>query len=349
MSRSRALAAVAVALALPGPAGATAVPLRPRPSVPVVARADVLPMLARLGPAEAEGPRSRGEGPLTDDERARRDAAIEALVAAEAQATETPETAEGPLHDALRGFSDVAPLVADDPRAQEARAYAQLALARTRLVLGRPQDAAATLDDALREAGKRPLPIEQFGPALAALHAERVAALGALPPATLTVRCSVPCRVLVDEHPLEGELLPGTHRAWVEALAPGLPVLRRALELQPGEAVELAYEVQAPAPTSGPAPVVDEPTTARRRILPRWASALGLGVGVGLVGAGGGLVGVDHRCPDLSDPRTTPCLRILDTDTGGFVLLGVGGAMAITAAVILAVDEVRARRGRRGR
>jgi hypothetical protein len=60
-------------------------------------------------------------------------------------------------------------------------------------------------------------------------------------------------------------------------------------------------------------------------------------------------VAVDHRCPDLSDPRTTPCLRILDTDAGGFVLLAVGGALAITSAVILAIDEVRARRGRRGR
>lgn len=343
------VAAIVVALALLGPVGAGAVPLRPRAPAPVVGRADALPRLARLGPgAEAPAVSSRGDGPFTTDERARRDAAIEALIAAEAQATESPETAEGPLQDALRGFGDVAPLVADDPRAQEARAFAQLALARTRLVLGRPQDAAAAIDDALRAAGTRPLPVDQFGPALAALHAERVAALSAMPPATLAVRCSVPCRVLVDEHALADELLPGAHRAWVEALDPGLPVLRRELELAPGEAVELAYEVQAPEPAPRPVPV-DEAPPARRRILPRWASALGLGVGAGTAVAGGVLVAVDHRCPDLSNPRTEPCLRILDTDTGGFVLLGVGGAVAITAAVILAIDEVRARRGRRGR
>jgi hypothetical protein len=343
------LATLALALALPGSAGAHAVPTNPPAPAPVVALDAGLPALARLGSTPADGLRSRGAGPLTPDEEARRDAAIEALVAAEAQATESPETAEGPLQDALRGFSDVAPLVADDPRAQQARAFAQLALARTRLVLGRPRDAAAALDDALREAGHRPLPVDQFGPALAALHAERAAALAALPPASLTVRCTVPCRVLVDEHPVAGELLPGTHRVWVEAVEAGQPVLRRALALAPGQAETLDYAVEPAAPTPAPTPVVDEPRPARRRILPRWASALGLGAGASVAIAGGALVGVDHRCPDLSNPREVGCLRILDTDTGGLVLLGVGGAMAITAAVILTIDEVRARRARRGR
>jgi hypothetical protein len=76
---------------------------------------------------------------------------------------------------------------------------------------------------------------------------------------------------------------------------------------------------------------------------------LGLAAGTGAAAAGGVLVGVDHRCPDLSDPRQAPCLRILDTDASGFALVGVGGAVAITAAVILAVDEIRARRARKSR
>ena len=328
-------AALAVAWTLGLPASAGAEPPPPR-----LAR-----MLAVVEPGPVE-PRSRGEGSLTADERARRDAAIEALVAAEAGATESPETAEGPLQDALRAFADVAPLVSDDARAQEARAYALLALARTRLVLGRPADARRALDEAIVTIRDRPLPIEQFGPAMKALFDERSAALAARPLASLAVRCSVPCRVLVDEQPFAQALPPGSHRVWVEALAPGRPVLRRELPLSSGEAVELTYEVEAPAPPARVEPPAPAPPA---RILPRWASVLGLAAGAGAVAAGGALVGVDHRCPDLADPREVPCLRILDTDAGGFALIGVGGAMAITAAVILAIDEVRARRARRRR
>lgn len=342
------LTALVLVLALPGMGGSGAVSLRPRAAASE--RGTVRPLLARVDasaePAAGEL-RSRGEAALTTEERARRDAAIEALVAAEAGATESPETAEGPLQDALAAFADVAPLVSDDPRAQEARAYAMLALARTRLVLARPGDAEAALDEAIATVRDRPLPIEQFGPAMMELLAQRTAVRAAMPLASLAVRCAVPCRVLVDEQPFSDSLAAGDHRVWIEALAPGQPVLRRALRLAPGESVELTYEVQAPEPE--PRPPVAPPPAPPRRILPRWASVLGLAAGTGAAAAGGALVGVDHRCPDLSDPRQVPCLRILNTDAGGFALLGVGGAVAITAAVILAIDEVRARRARKRR
>lgn len=324
-----------------------AVRLQPRTS------ADAGRRLAWLRAASAEpdtaSVRSRGDGPLTPEERARRDAAVQALVTAEAQATESPETAETPLQAALRGFAELAPLVSDDARAQDARAFALLALARTRLVLERPQDAAAALDEALVTMRGRPLPVEQFGPALAALHDERVRALATVPEAKLTVLCTVPCRVMVDELPFvegAGELPAGAHRVWVEARTPDLPVLRRALVLAPGEPVELAYEVRAPAPAP---PESVEPPEAPRRLLPRWASVLGLAAGASAVAAGSGLVVVDFRCPDLSDPRVVDCPRILDTETGGFVLIGLGSAAVIAGAVILALDEVRARRARRRR
>lgn len=346
------LTALVLGLALPGMSGSDAVALRPRAaasergtvSLPGVVR----PVLARVDvsaePAAGEL-RSRGEAALTAEERARRDAAIEALVAAEAGATESPETAEGPLQDALAAFAEVAPLVSDDARAQEARAYAMLALARTRLVLARPGDAEAALDEAIATVRDRPLPIEQFGPAMMELFAQRTAARAAMPLASLAVRCAVPCRVLVDEQPFSDSLAAGDHRVWIEALAPGQPVLRRELRLAPGESVELTYQIRAPEPE--PEPPVATPPAPPRRILPRWASVLGLAAGTGAVAAGGALVGVDHRCPDLSDPRQVPCLRILNTDAGGFALLGVGGAVAITAAVILAIDEARARRARK--
>lgn len=343
------LTALVLVLALPGMGGSGEVSLRPRAAASE--RGTVRPVLARVDvsaePAAGEL-RSRGEAALTSEERARRDAAIEALVAAEAGATESPETAEGPLQDALAAFADVAPLVSDDARAQEARAYAMLALARTRLVLARPGDAEAALDEAIATVRDRPLPIEQFGPAMLELFTQRTAVRAAMPLASLAVRCAVPCRVLVDEQPFSDSLAAGDHRVWVEALAPGQPVLRRTLRLAPGESVELTYEVPA-APEPEPRPPVASPPAPPRRILPRWASVLGLAAGTGAAAAGGALVGVDHRCPDLSDPRQVPCLRILNTDAGGFALLGVGGAVAITAAVILAIDEVRARRARKGR
>lgn len=340
-------AALALVLWLPVASSAVALPLHPRRAGPVLARLGAAP------PADASPERSRGDGPLTPQEKDRRDAVVEALLDAEAHANEHPETAVAVLQRALRGMHDVAPLVAEDDYAQTARTYAQLALARTHLVLEQPQPARDAIDEALRGARGRPLPAAMFGPALEALHDERRAALAEIPSASLVVRCRVPCRVLVDERPLdaEGPALPaGSHRVWVEAVTAGLPVLRRTLELGPGEAVELPYEVEAPGPeptTSAPEPArTDEPLASPRRILPRWASVLGLGVGVGMAGAGGALVAVDHRCPNLDDPRTTPCLRILNTDAAGFTLVGVGGAVAIAAAVILAIDEARAKRAR---
>lgn len=333
----RLAAALVVTLALPGVAGAGGLSLRPRT---VLARASTIAEPPRVEP------RSRGQGSLGADERARRDAAIDALVAAEAHATESPETAEGPLQDALDGFADVAPLVSDDARAQQARAFALLALARTRLVLERPGDAQAALDEAIATVRGRPLPVDQFGPALMALFDQRSQALAQLPPASLSVRCSVPCRVLVDEQPFTDVLPAGVHRVWVEALEPGRPVLRRSLRLSPGLAIEVIYDVEAPKP----APREPEPASAPpRRIQPRWVSVLGLAGGASLAAAGGVLVGVDRRCPDLSDPREVPCLRILNTDGPGYVLLAVGSAAAISAAVILAIDEVRARRARKRR
>ena len=344
------LAWVLVAAELSG-----SVPLRPRSreDAPAPQHASVVAArgagLAPAGPAPgepaAEAARSRGEGPLTAEEAARRDAAIEALVAAEALAIESPETAEGPLLDALQGFADVAPLVADDARAQEARTFALLALARTRLALGKQADAAAALDEALVIARGRALPVAQFGPGLRTFHDDRADLASSQPRASLAIRCSVPCLVLVDEQPFTDPLPPGSHRVWVEALAPGLPVLRRSTTLAPGRTVELEYVVQAPE--RAPSPVPDDEPTAPRRFQPRWASVLGLAVGPSAAVVGGVLVGVDHRCPDLSDPRRVPCPRILNTDTGGFTLIGIGSAIAITAAVILAIDEVRARRGRK--
>ncbi|MCX4245717.1 hypothetical protein [Paraliomyxa miuraensis] len=343
--------ALALAPALPS-ATAAALPLHPRRS-PAPAPAPAL-ALARLAepPAtsETEPVLSRGEGPMSSADRARRNTVVEDLLDAEALATESPQTAVPVLQAALRAMADVAPLVAHDDYAQQARVYAQLALARTHLVLDHHAEASESIDSALRIARGKPLPAAQFGPSLVALYDERVAAAAKVPPGVLEVRCTMPCRVLVDEQAFEGsaELPAGPHRVWIEAVAPGIPVMRREIVTKPGERMELSFEAEGrPEPEPEPDPYPPDGPLPAKRILPRWASAIGLGLGVAAVGTGGALVGVDHRCPDLRDPREVPCLWILNTDAGGFALIGIGSAVAITAAVILAVDEVRAKRAKR--
>lgn len=322
----------------------------PAPGLPLRMReAEALPvpaLAARL--ALAPAPISRGTGALDGDERRRRDDAVRALLEADALATESPETAEPALVAALRAFAELAPLV-DDPEAQQARLFALLSLARTYLVLDRREDASAVIDEALRVARGETLPVEQFGPDLVALRDE----LRDAGPRTgrLEVECSVPCRIWVDERAFDPEaprLREGTARVWVEASEPGRAVRRESVRIDAGATTTLRYEVEAPALEPGPAPGSrpSPPPRSSRRLLPRWVSRLGLGLGIGAAAGGGVLIAVDHRCPDLSDPRTTPCPRILDTDAGGWVLVGLGGAVAITSAVILALDERRARRSR---
>ncbi|MEM7155061.1 MAG: hypothetical protein AAF799_19590 [Myxococcota bacterium] len=335
---------LALAAALATPTGQP-LPLRPRATVtPAPAPARLAQSWAMNTLAEPSL-QSRGSGALSADEQARRDAVAQALLDAEAAATEHPETAEDALHDALDRFSEVAPLVGDDADAQKARTFALLALARTYLVLERPDDAAAVIDDALRAARGQAVPAKQFGPQLGALHDARMKALGGQAKATLVLDCTSPCRAWVDERPFDPEspeLLPGAHRVWVESTTAGQPVVREDLDLAAGQEATVRYEVELPPePGSATATRADEP----RRLLPRWASVLALSLGTGLAGAGGALVAIDHRCPStLADPRSTDCLNILNTDSGGFALIGFGSVTAITAAVILIVDEIRDRR-----
>lgn len=324
-----------------------AVPLSPRgPSQVAVA-------LGRsAGPSTARGgPRSRGTAALSAAEQRRRDRIVQALIDADAEATERPETAEPGLRRALSEFAAAAPLVANDEQAQTARIYALLALARTLLVSHQDTAAANTIDEALHVARDDALPVAQFGPALERLHDARVDALAGLQPGTLVIECTVPCKAWLNERPIE----PGTHalpvgpyRVWIEAEVPNLPVVRETARIRKGETVSVRYELDPSLVDASDRPPKHAVAERPDRTLPRWASIVGVSVGAGLVGTGAALVAVDRRCPDLADPRSTPCANILNTDGGGWATLGVGGAMLISAAVILAVDEIRLRRARKG-
>ncbi|MEM9455862.1 MAG: hypothetical protein AAGF11_16900 [Myxococcota bacterium] len=315
----------------------------------------VAPASPDRAPTPTAGPppmlRSRGDGPLDPTDKTRRNAVVEDLLAAEAAATEDPQTAEPALQRTLRAFAEIAPLVADDDYAQSARTYAQLALARTRLVTGDRPGAIEALDTALRTARGAAMPVTQFGPSLSALYDERLAALAQQEPATLEVHCRSACRILVDERPFEpGPLPAGRHRVWIEAKHPGLPVLRREIDPVPAEVVTLHYD-EAPAPEPAPAPTTTPPPPAPtpvRRVLPPWATGLGLGLGTLTAGGGGVLVGIDHRCTQsFRDPRRALCPEIYDTDAAGWTMVAVGSAIVVTSAVLLVVDEVRQRRAGR--
>lgn len=337
------------------------------PALPLSPRKAPAP-LARIEPGTiAAGSQSRGSGPPSIVEQRRRDRIVAHLVEVEAQASEQPKTAEPSLRKALAEFADAAPLM-DTDDAQEARLFALLSLSRTLMFSNQDTAAAVAMDEALTIAGADPLPVALFGPVLEKLHRQRVAHRAEQAPASLTITCNVPCRVYNHEV----EIGSGTHavpagvmRLWIEAQAANEPVVRETFELDPEQSKTIEYTVEPPAlvpdesevpdevvSPGDPIEPVDPPASEPappQRLLPRWASVVGLVAGVGIAGGGGALVAVDHRCPDLADPRRTPCPRILDTDGAGWTAVAVGGALAIASAVILVIDERRQRRARRRR
>jgi hypothetical protein len=238
--------------------------------------------------------------------------------------------------------------VATDPALQRARTYALLALTRALLQLERHAEARDVMDEAVRIARSDRLPVALYGPAVVELYEARRAAAENRPIGSLEVQCTVPCRVILDERlaglghgvSLTGVPL-GRHRVWVDAPNDGwAEPLHRTIDLGPGGPIRLAYEPVAQSEPS-PQPVPDGAPIRRRR-LPRWAGVLGVATGAVLMITGGVLLGVDGRCPDLSDPRREdPCPDVLDTNAGGIALLAIGGATLTGFSVAFAIGEIR--------
>ena len=243
--------------------------------------------------------------------------------------------------DAALTAVEQSPSLAGDPAVQAMLLEGRLSLSWLQLATGNEEGATLAMDEALRSARGRDIEAGKFGPAILELHDTRKAAMAEAGKGTIAVDCKVPCTVLIDEqesdNPEPGLAL-GNYRVWVGAQDGDPMWTYHEVELATPEATEtLLFE--------GPAPVVAEPVDApvenkpHKRILPRWASILGMGVGAGLMVGGAVLLSQNGKCVGGGDP--TSCALIFDNTPQGLGLLGGGGAVFLTFGALLVVDEVR--------
>jgi hypothetical protein len=263
--------------------------------------------------------------PPTSPGLAKTVAEVEAL----SEAINAGEPVREQLFDALAQFRRHAPALAADPAAREVRSRAQLNLARTYLSDGATLSAAGVMDEVLRSTIGEQLPIDEFGPSLAALHAERRAALEQAGTASIELNCQVPCRAYVNERAVgsrvEGLYL-GIYRIWIDA--DGVPEADEFhVEWVKLSEADRTYVVDFRVFTTperrgpGERPIVD-------RVLPRPVEIALLTVGGAVVSAGGVMLGLNQH-----DERTQTI--------AGATLTGIGGAAMLIGGVTLAVDEVR--------
>ncbi|PRQ02361.1 hypothetical protein ENSA5_23780 [Enhygromyxa salina] len=256
--------------------------------------------------------------------------AVNNLTKADAALSVDPERKSDELLTALTNLTLFPASVASDPETQALQSLAQLNLARSYLLADRPELASAVIDEAIRTAHGQELAAAVMGPTLEDLYHERLAALELAGRARLRVRCSIPCRVYVDEREtplLSGPLYLGPYRVWVTDASGVRPPLREPVMLRSaGEVVEIHYQPPAPRPYGG---VDRSPPEQRemRRMLPRGAEIAMVALGVGLAGVGGWL------------------LSGRDFDIEGAAVIGAGGLSFTIGGVLLIVDENRVARG----
>ncbi|HLT36743.1 MAG TPA: hypothetical protein VK034_10665 [Enhygromyxa sp.] len=259
-----------------------------------------------------------------DDQQALREDYQQALREIEAlsEAINAGEPVRDALFDALAAVTRHAPLLAEDSQARAIRTRAQLNLARTYLSDGASASAAGVMDEILRSTIGEQLPVDEFGPSLVALHAERLAALTDAGTASIELRCRVPCRAYVNERAVgrrvDGLYL-GIYRVWIEAVDERGSQLDWVRLSEPNQTrvVEFRGSLSVPAEAAPPP----------ARVLPRAAQIALLAIGGGLATAGGLLLGHAGDDPD----RTIV----------GATLTGLGGAALLFGGVTLGVDEIR--------
>jgi hypothetical protein len=251
----------------------------------------------------------------------------------------------------------------------EARPLALLAnkalakqLLRARVVFAwaqqEPGRAAAAIDEAIRSAADRELPLWGLGIDFEDLAKQRMAALESGGTAIIEVACSVPCEVLVDERRSvnpTNPLLLGTHRVWVVSNDGQVEPLRTDVVLDvAGETERIEFGGAPPLP---PPPAIvmpsqrmqDSPEFPRERpskrrrpdasILPLWVEIVGIVAGAGLIATGAGLLTMDGKCQGGGDPVTCPILN--ETTAPGAALSALGSATFVSFVSVLGVDRAQ--------
>lgn len=289
--------------------------------------------LALAPPADAPAPAST-PAPVNDDYAG----ALTRVRQTQDMANEDPQLGATQLRDALQLLQGFGMELAKDPEGQRVRTMAQLTLSRALLAIGDADGSRAVMDEVIRTSRGDPLPTDEFGPGLVALHRERARVLAQAGTATIEVDCKQPCRVYINERPTDPHteaLVLGRYRVWVESSDGSERPLQSTITL--GQAEQIA------ALSFGTVVVEDDPAPKPfKRIMPRGAEIAILFAGVAAIGVGAGLLGINDRCPSgLANPQTTACPQVYVTQTAGIVTLAAGGAIGLLGGITLAVDEVR--------
>jgi hypothetical protein len=296
-------------------------------------------MIGTLVQAPASGPAPTSEpAPASDDYAT----ALARVRDTQTIANEDPQLGATQLRDALQLLQGHGLELAKDPEGQRVRTMAQLTLSRALLAIEDAEGARAVMDEAIRTSRGDPLPTEEFGPGLAAMHREREGVLSKAGSGTIEVDCKQPCRVYINERPTDPHtagLVLGRYRVWVESSDGSTRPLQTSVALDtPGQTMTVVFG----EPPDEPVPDEPEPKTKTERIMPRGAEVALLVIGVAAIGTGAALWAIDERCPNgLADPRTTPCPQVYVTKTAGITTLALGGALGLLGGITLGVDEVR--------
>ena len=275
------------------------------------------------------------------------EAALAAVEEANIAVNNDPEANLAGLAAAIEQLSSFGPQIAADPEAREALDLSLLNLARARLLSGDEAGAAEIMDQVLRSAYDRKLPIARFGPTLVDFHDQRRALLDERGTAAIQVQCHIACRVVIDARPTttdSGPLYLGVHRVWIESLDGSVPAVEHAIELSEAGATEvLHFAVIEPKCEPPPAPPPAPPPPEPKRMLPRWAEISVAAIGVGAIIAGGVALGLDGKCPGGLDPIADAdrCPQLYEGTVPGLVAIGIGSALLVAGGVTLSIDEVR--------
>ncbi|MFO7561850.1 MAG: hypothetical protein R6X02_04360 [Enhygromyxa sp.] len=280
--------------------------------------------------------------PQMQDAKAEYQEALDRVRTAMKMANEDPASGSTQLRDALNVLQGFAPLLATHPEGQELRTSAQLTLARALLATNNAEGARDAMDEAIRTSRGDPLPTKSYGPGLSALHREREGVLDKQGTGVIEIECRTPCRVYVNERPTQSRtenLVPGSYRLWIEATDGSEPLVQRLVRIEgDGQVFELEFgKVRVASPDDGTKPE----SKPKARLLPRWADVLLMSAGVAAIGTGAALIGIDHKCTDLSDARAGQCPQVYLTKTAGIITLAAGSAVFLAGTITLSIDESR--------
>jgi hypothetical protein len=281
--------------------------------------------------------------------------------AAQSIAEVSPAEAIMKLEPALAAMTQHPTELLGDSTVADKLARARLALVWAYLAEGNTDAATKMMDEAIRSASGRELPISGLGPDVRKFRDQRLSVLEAGGTATIEVDCDA-CEVLVNEVAASNPTSPmvlGGYRVWtIDPKGKLDPMFTEVALETAGETITLVFRAPVDEPARPePSTPVDEPSTPTQEPppelapkVPRWVKILGMTVGAGLAVTGGVLLSLDGKCKNgdtaTSDNFATSCPQVWTTKGPSYALIGVGGGLFMGATVWLAVDEVRSSRSR---